>query len=229
MTSAAEADRRSADSIGVPRLLVLTDRRQSAEAGRRLAETVAAAVAAGAPAVLLREKDLPPDRRRALADELAAIATWHGARLLVASDAELAAAVGAAGVHLAATDDLPASGGGGREVDGNWLVGRSCHDHGEVTGAVAEGLDYVTVSPVAPTPSKPGYGPALGRDGLGALSAAAGRVPVLALGGVDASNAADLRDAGAHGAAVMGAVMRAADPAAVVRRLRRVLDEVPPR
>jgi thiamine-phosphate pyrophosphorylase len=49
-------------------------------------------------------------------------------------------------------------------------------------------------------------------------------VPVLALGGVDAANAASAREAGAHGVAVMGCVMRAADPAAVVRRLLREVD-----
>lgn len=226
---AARADRRSTVPTDVPSLLVLTDRRQSADAGRPLTGTVAAAVAAGAPAVLLREKDLPDDQRRPLAEELMAITARHGAQLIVASDADLARAVGAVGVQLAAGDPLPKAETGDGRSDGGLLVGRSCHDHAEVTAAVAEGLDYVTVSPVAPTPSKPGYGPSLGRDGVATLTAAAGPVPVLALGGVDASNAAELRRAGAHGLAVMGAVMRAADPTAVVRRLLQALDQEPPR
>lgn len=97
------------------------------------------------------------------------------------------------------------------------LVGRSCHDAEGVRRAVAEGLDYVTLSPFAATRSKPGYGPALPeaayvRHGL----------PVLALGGITVANATRAIDAGAHGVAVMGEVMRSADPAATVVRLLEV-------
>jgi thiamine-phosphate pyrophosphorylase len=84
---------------------------------------------------------------------------------------------------------------------------------------VAEGVDYVTVSPVALTASKPGYGPALGIDGLAALIEVAGDVPVLALGGVQPDTVAGALEAGAHGVAVMGAVMRAETPAKIVTRL----------
>jgi thiamine monophosphate synthase len=76
--------------------------------------------------------------------------------------------------------------------------------------------DYVTLSPIFLTSSKPGYGPALGTH---ILSVRASR-PIVALGGVDdAAKAAACREAGAAGVAVMGAVMRAADPAAVVKGL----------
>ena len=60
--------------MSLPRLLVLTDRRQSEAAGRTLPETVAAAVNAGARAIVLREKDLPPPERRELAEALCAAA-----------------------------------------------------------------------------------------------------------------------------------------------------------
>lgn len=195
----------------VPRLLVLTDRRQSAAAGRPLVETVRAAASAGAPAVLLREKDLPAAERRRLASTLAAAIADHGTVLLVASDPDLARAIGA-GVHLAAADPPVAAAA-------NLLVGRSCHDAAEVSDAVAEDVDYVTVSPVAPTASKPGHGPALGPDGLAALAAVAGTVPVLALGGVTPAGAGRWLTVGAHGLAVMGAVMGADDPATTTARL----------
>jgi thiamine monophosphate synthase len=81
------------------------------------------------------------------------------------------------------------------------------------------GLEYVTVSPVYPSASKPGYGPPLGLSTLRNWCAACA-VPVLALGGVDsADRAGACVRAGAAGVAVMGTVMRAADPAAVVRGL----------
>jgi len=99
------------------------------------------------------------------------------------------------------------------------ILGRSCHDAAELAHATGEGCDYVTLSPVFPSPSKPGYGPALGPDRFGALCARAG-LPVYALGGITtAAQAAACRAAGAHGVAVMGAVMRADDPAAAVKEL----------
>jgi thiamine-phosphate pyrophosphorylase len=99
------------------------------------------------------------------------------------------------------------------------LVGRSCHDGAEVVTARDEGVAYALVSPVAASPTKPGYGPALGAAGLRELVENADRLPLLALGGVTPDNAATWRAAGARGIAVMGGVMAATDPAATVRRL----------
>lgn len=199
-----------------PRLLVLTDRTQCEAAGRTLVGTVTAVVRAGAPAILLREKDLPGAERRDLAATLLEVTSAHGARLVVASDPDLAVGVGAAGVHLASHDPLPSAEG--------LLLGRSCHDAAEVAEAVAEDVDYLTASPVATTPSKPGYGPALGTEGVTALATAAASVPVLALGGMTPATTPEVLDAGAHGVAVMGAVMRAADPARVVTTFLELMD-----
>jgi thiamine-phosphate diphosphorylase len=178
--------------VTVPRLFVLTDRTQ---ASRPLPEVVAVAVAAGARAVLLRDKDLPLPERHALADELRAhldpvggLLVWGGA----------AGAPEGTAVHLSAHDPFPAV----RPP----LVGRSCHSAEEVTRAAAEGCDWIFLSPVFPTASKPGYGPALGLEGLAALVPPA--PPVLALGGVRPDDVAGCVTAGAHGIAVMGPVMR---------------------
>ena len=96
-----------------------------------------------------------------------------------------------------------------------------CHSVAEVEAA--RRAAFVTISPVAPTLSKPGYGPALGVAGVRAAVEAAGAVPVFALGGVTPENARSFRDAGAYGVAVMGAVLRADDPRAVVADLVAVL------
>ena len=77
--------------------------------------------------------------------------------------------------------------------------------------AASAGADYVTLSPIFPSASKPGYGPALGTNILG--EAAKLGIPVLALGGVTADKAAACRAAGAAGIAVMGPAMRSSDPA----------------
>lgn len=183
--------------MNVPRLLLLTDRAQLPD-GVRLRETVRACAAAGLTHVVVREHDLEPTQRQRLVADLAAI---DGLTVL---SSRLPAAA-AAGIHLAAGQDRPSAG---------WF-GRSCHDVGQVRRAAAEGAGYATLSPFTATASKPGYGPPVPRD---AYAGPAG-VPVLALGGIDPANAAEARAAGAHGIAVMGCVMRAVDPAEVVRRL----------
>lgn len=185
--------------MNVPRLLLLTDRAQLPQ-GRRLSETVEACVAAGLTHAVVRELDLDPSARRRLVEDLASL---DGLTVLSAR----AFVPGAAGVHLAAGQDAPRAG----------PHGRSCHDLDEVARAAGEGAMYVTLSPFAPTASKPGYGPPVPPGDYAVDSG----VPVLALGGIDPANAAAARAAGAHGVAVMGAVMRAPDPAAVVHGLLR--------
>lgn len=217
----------------VPRLVVVTDRRLAARAGHALRDVVAAAMDGGAPALLLRDKDLDVDARRALGEELRPLVSAAGARLLVSSDVVLARHLDADGVHLA-TDDPPfeqvrgPTGAEGTTTTDELLVGRSCHDATEVLAARNENVTYVTVSPAAPTRSKPGHGPALGVPRLRALIGVAGGLPLLALGGVTPANVADWRGAGAHGVAVMGGVMAAGDPASVVRSLLSAWDAAPP-
>ncbi|HKA03866.1 MAG TPA: thiamine phosphate synthase [Acidimicrobiales bacterium] len=196
----------------LPPLLVLTDRRQASAAGHTLTGVVGRAVEAGMRAVILREKDLPVAERAVLAGELGRrVAVSAGGTLLIASDASLARKIGATGVHLATRDPpVPRSSA--------LLVGRSCHDPQELDRAAAEGCAYATVSPVFETSSKPGYGPPIGLDGLHELCERA-PIPVYALGGIGPGRAGPCLQAGAAGVAVMGAVMGAADPGAVVRSL----------
>lgn len=98
------------------------------------------------------------------------------------------------------------------------MRGRSCHSRAEVEAAAADGCDYATLGPFAATASKPGYGPPLPPQEYADLP-----LPTYALGGIDPGNAAAALAAGADGIAVMGAVMRAASPASVVRDLLAVL------
>ena len=203
----------------LPRLLLLTDRSQL-RLGRGLVRTVAECVDAGLTHVVLRELDLPHPHRAALAAELAGV----GATVIAAHRS----LPGAGGVHLAATAPCNAVSGAplrscstaeaGVTPRYKRISGRSCHTPAEVTAAAAAGFDYATLGPYALTASKPGYGPAL------STAAYAGHpIPVYALGGVEPHNAAAARAAGAYGVAVMGAVMRAAEPAAVIRDLTEVV------
>ncbi|MEV4705904.1 thiamine phosphate synthase [Actinoplanes sp. NPDC049316] len=175
-------------------VVVLTDRGLAAGP---LVEVVRAAVRGGASWVVLREKDLSYADRYALASEVRTVVP--PGRLIIAGPDPL----GGSAVHLSAVDNRP---------DGVELVGRSWHGFEELSDE-----DYVTVSPVYASRSKPGYGPALGSSGAAWL---AGERTWLALGGVDsASRVRECLDAGAAGVAVMGAVMRADDPEKVTREL----------
>jgi thiamine-phosphate pyrophosphorylase len=220
----------------LPRLLVVTDRGQAAAAGHDLVDVVAAAVDAGAQAVLLREKDLPLLERL----ELAARLTDLGALVLLAIDEPpIRPVVHAAGFHLSAmargnrsrsTKDEEI-GPGPRDLfphppaTGTYFLGQSCHSTDELLVAAADRVDYATLSPIWATASKPGYGPALGIEGLAKAVVAVPELPVYALGGVMPGRATPCIEAGAAGVAVMGAVMGAPDPAAVVRVLLAELGE----
>jgi thiamine monophosphate synthase len=184
----------------IPRLVLLTDRSQL-RLGRGLVRTVRECVGAGLEAVVVREHDLEPGQRHALVTALAAIDGLAVISSRIPDDA-------AHGLHLAAHQPAPA--------DECW--GRSCHSRADVARAAAQGASWVTLSPYAVSASKPADGPA-----LPAPDFAGHPLPVLALAGVDTTNAAAAVAAGAHGVAVMGAVMRAADPAAVVAALVRDL------
>jgi thiamine-phosphate pyrophosphorylase len=210
MTGAASIDVRR-----LPRVLVLTDRHQ---ATAPLRDVVAAAIDAGARVVVLREQDLPEDERRSLVAQLAPVVHEAGGVLLTA------------GTHLRDADGVHQPPGGGSPAPASTsglITGRSCHDSDELRAAELDGVDYVTVSPVYASASKPGYGPALGVGGLASLLAAT-KVPVYALGGIDTPEAVvACRSAGAHGVAVMGAIMRARRPGPLVAELLAAADAGP--
>ena len=184
----------------IPRLVLLTDRSQL-RLGRGLVRTVRECAAVGLGAVIVREHDLEPCHRHALVTALSRVEDLTVISSRIPDPA-------ADGLHLAAHQEPPAA--------GRW--GRSCHSTAEVDRAAGAGAGWVTLSPWADSASKPGHGPPLAPDAFSGHD-----VPVLALAGIDAGNVAAAREAGAHGVAVMGAVMRAADPASVVAPLLREL------
>jgi len=196
-------------------LLVITDRHQA----RHAIETIAEAVGRGGGRwLLLRDKDLAREGKRDLGLRLARIAAERGFTLSVSTDIGLAAEVGA-GVHLQAAAAVALA---RARLGSSAIIGVSAHGLSDVEAAVAARADYVTLSPIFLTDSKPGYGPALG---TAALHAAAKReIAVLALGGVTAETAGACLAAGARGVAVMGEIMRADDPARIVGDLVRACE-----
>jgi thiamine-phosphate pyrophosphorylase len=202
--------------------MLVTDRHQ---ARLPLADVVAAAFAAGCRWVSLREKDLSEDDQMALAGTLLRLARRHGARLSLHGEAQLAKACGVDGVHLPAGSDPAAA----RRLMGQGkLIGVSIHTVTEAEALDPTAIDYAIAGPAFETPSKPGYGPEIGRKGLAEIAAAA-RVPILAIGGLNATRAAEVVAAGPVGIAVMGGVMRSTDPGREVRGLLSVLAQGRPR
>jgi thiamine-phosphate pyrophosphorylase len=199
-----------------PPLLVVTDRHQ---ARRPLTDVVNAVLAAGCRWVSLREKDLSEDDQLAFATTLLPLARRHGASLTLHGEAALAKSAGVDGTHLPAGTDPVAA----RKLLGpGKLIGVSIHTVNEAEAIDPAVLDYAIAGPAFETASKPGYGPEIGRKGLSEI-ARASRVPVLAIGGLNAARAAEVLAAGPAGIAVMGGIMRARDPGREVKGLLSVL------
>lgn len=199
-----------------PPLLVVTDRSQ---ARAPLVDVLAAAFAAGCRWASLREKDLPATEQIALAQTLLPLARRFGARLTLHGDAALARAAGVDGVHLPAGGDV---GEARAALGGGALIGVSVHGVAEAAALASSTPDYLIAGPAYATASKPGYGPALGASGLAAIIGGS-PVPVVAIGGIAASNLHDVMAAGVSGIATMGGVMCAADPGAQIQQMLAAL------
>jgi len=170
-------------------------------------ETARAAVEGGATVVQLR-------RKGATSDELVEVGAGFGdleATFVVNDDVEAALRLRADGVHLGRGDA-----GAERAVAEGLLLGTSAASVEEAREGEAVGAAYVGAGPVWATPSKPDADPAIGLEGLTEICRAVS-IPVVAIGGVDASNAADCIRAGATGVAVIRAVRD-------VRALRAAID-----
>lgn len=205
------------------RLIVLTD--GALAAPRELEEVVIAALESGAPAIQLRDKAAMPVDLYRKAVRYRELTRRHGALLFINDRLDVALAAGADGVHLG-PDDLPvaaarsavtAAAHGTRSA--RFLIGFSADDPVTARAAEGAGADYIGCGAVFGTTSKPEAGDE--RIGTARLAQVARSVtiPVVGIGGITTENVDQIAQAGADGAAVIGAVMAAPDPAAAVRRL----------
>lgn len=142
----------------------------------------------------------------------------HGARVVVNDRLDVALATGADGVHLGA-DDLSVT--DAVRIAPHLLVGATCRDREQVDRAAAAGARYVGFGPILASTSKAGLPAPLGVAAVPTVADAG--VPVIAIGGIDAEQAAAVRAAGAHGVAVIGALWQARDPVAAAERLVRAV------
>ena len=198
------------------RLIVITDRRLARP--REVIEVVTLALRAGAPAVQLREKALPPRDTLPLAHRLRRDTEAAGALLFVNDRLDLALAVGADGLHLG-PNDLPVA-AARRIAPPRFLIGYSTDEPDAARAAIADGADYIGCGAVFSTSSKSDAGRAIGLECLATVAESVDS-PVVAIGGITPARAGGVFSAGAAGCAVVSAVMAAPDPGRAVRNFLR--------
>lgn len=188
-----------------------------------LVTVVKACLEAGLRLVQYREKagsgpasqDRDDGDKLRTAEALRQLCDHYGALFIVNDRVDFALAVNADGVHLGQRDMGPVI--ARRLLGPDRIIGRSTSCMEQLQQAVQDGCDYVGTGPVHATPTKPGRQPV----GLNYVHEAAGwsPIPCFAIGGVDISCAAEAMAAGAHGLAVVRAVLDARDPGAATRQL----------
>jgi len=183
----------------LPKLMAIAD---PSEQDEHFLDHIELALGAGVRLIQFRAKHLTARQQWNLGREVAALCAAFGALLLVNDRCDVAIAVDADGMHLPA-HGLPVY--VARRTQADWAVGVSCHSVADVLQAGEDGADYVTLSPIFESASKPGYGPALGLNVLRA-AAAESPIPIYALGGMNPAHATESLKAGAYGIAVMSGV-----------------------
>jgi thiamine-phosphate pyrophosphorylase len=180
-----------------------------------LTDQVAAAIRGGAAVIQYRDKSSSPEQRQQQAAALVSLCHDHGIALIINDDAELAAAVGADGVHLGKADSTLRS--VRKRLGAGAIIGMSCYNEFErAVAAASEGADYVAFGRFFPSQSKPdavAADPELLRQARQQLS-----IPVVAIGGITPENGAPLITAGAQLLAAIHGVFGQADVQAAARR-----------
>jgi thiamine-phosphate pyrophosphorylase len=180
-----------------------------------------AAVERGVPVVQLREKAVDDAELIRLARSLRGVTLGTGTLFIVNDRPDVAALVRADGVHVGSSDARPAA--ARLALGDDAIVGVSVTSAEEAIEARAAGADYLGAGPVFPTATKPDAAAPIGLAGLAGIVAAVPDLPVVAIGGIDGTNAGAVTRAGARLLAVVSAVCRAADP---VGALDALLDAV---
>jgi thiamine-phosphate pyrophosphorylase len=163
------------------------------------AERAREAIDGGATVIQLRRKGATTDELVECGRPVHALCRESGVEFVVNDDVEAALALAADGVHLGRSDE-----GAALAAAAGLLLGLSASSVAEARDAEARGATYVGAGPVWPTPSKADGDPPTGVEGLAEICRAVS-IPVVAIGGIDASNAGECIRAGAVGVAVIRA------------------------
>ena len=168
-------------------------------------DTARVAVEGGATVIQLRLKDASTEELIDLGAPFRLLSERFNVTFVVNDDVQAALALLADGVHLGRDDE-----GVELALEAGLMVGRSATSPEEAKRAEDDGAGYIGAGPVWATPSKPDADRPIGLDGLRAISEAV-EIPVIAIGGIDPTNARDCIDAGAFGIAVIRAAAQTAE------------------
>lgn len=183
------------------------------------AEQVARLIRGGATLIQLREKHLSPKDFFNQAEEAIALARKSGVRIIINDRVDIAQALAADGVHLGQDDMPPAA---ARALLGaHAIIGFSTHTVHQALRARDLPIDYMAIGPIFQTSSKGNPDPVIGLAGLREVRAALGEYPLVAIGGITASELTTVLEAGACCVAVMGAVL--ADPAGITSATQELI------
>lgn len=189
------------------KLYLITDRKLFTD-NYSLFSAVEEALKGGVRAVQLREKDLATRELLDMAYRLREITNTYNAKLFINDRTDIAVAAEADGVHLG-QDCIPPQ--AAKKVSKNRLItGVSTHSIEEAVDAAKAGADFITFGPVYPTPSKLKYGEPAGVKVLKDICSSV-NIPVFAIGGIKADTTKEIMDSGAHGVAVISALLGSND------------------
>ena len=201
-----------------PDLYLVTDRAMCAARG--IERTVAEAVAGGVTMVQLRDDKTPTPELIELARRLKGILAPAGVPLVVNNRLDVALGADADGLHVGQADTPPAE--ARARLGPDPILGLSVTDPAQLAAVDSALVHYLGVGPIFATSTKPDAAPAMGLSGLAATRAGTA-LPIIAIGGIDATNAAAVIRAGADGIAVVSAICAAGDPSSAAVALARTI------
>lgn len=185
----------------LPKIYPITDRRLS---GMPHADQVRELALGGASLIQVREKNLPSGEFLTMAREAVAAGREFDVKIIINDRVDIALMSGAAGVHLGQTDLPPDA---AREMLGaEAIIGYSTHNIEQATAAAKLPVDYIAVGPIFSTDTKEDTEPVVGIEGITAVRAAIGVIPLVAIGGISELRISGVLAAGADSAAVISAI-----------------------
>ena len=196
---------------------------QSLCSPRPVEEIILRAIDGGIAYIQLREKDVSTRFFVQEAKRIKKLLSSYKIPLIINDRIDVALACGAEGVHIG-QEDMPYA--IARKLMGTKaIIGLSVEDWADVEESQKLDVDYIGVSPVFPTPTKTDTKGVWGLAGLAKIKAFS-RHPLVAIGGINESNAAEVIAAGAACIAVVSAICSAPDPAAATRNLKGIIDAI---
>lgn len=188
--------------LSIPKVYAITDR---TIAKLSHSQQVRQFVEGGIRLIQLREKHLGPRDWLEDAAEAAKIARESNATLIVNDRVDVALAIDAHGVHLGQTDLPPDV--ARRLVGPEKIIGVSTHNLDQVADAMSQPVDYIAFGPIFPTTSKTDPDEVTGVEQLAMVRELVGKMPIVAIGGIDHSNANEVITAGADSVAVISCLL----------------------